>query len=136
MLYMFSVWLSRGMRFFSIATPLKSQKTFVYHYQGHINAIFYAICGFAGQFNSWDRQPYVVHDQPALPGDEPTWRLTPALHQLRGNFILNINFLGSCDFCFYAIDLDDGSSQYNITGNVLVYGGVKVSSRDNYCHVW
>ena len=87
----------------------------------------------SGQFNSWDRQPYAYHDDADAPNRPPIsaatgWHITPAMHQLRRNLIININFLGSCDFCFYAVDLDDGSSQYNITYNVLVYGGVKVNS--------
>ena len=74
-----------------------------------------------GSFNSWDRQPW-LYSKTDQPGGELA--LSPGTHQLRGNFIFNTNFLGHSNG-LYCIDHDDGSSQYNDTGNVLVYGGVK-----------
>lgn len=90
--------------------------------EGNILFNFVRETGDHGMFNSWDRQPY-VYKNPLSESDG--WQLTPAVHQLRGNLIFNTNFKGSTR-SGYCIDLDDGSSQYNITGNVMVYGGVKV----------
>ena len=75
-----------------------------------------------GPFNSWDRQPF-LYSKTDEPGGELT--LSPGTHQLRGNFVFNTNFLGRSNG-MYAIDHDGGSSQYNDTGNVLVYGGFKI----------
>ena len=74
-----------------------------------------------GTFNSWDRQPW-LYSKTDQPGGELA--LSPGTHQLRANFIFNTNFLGQSNG-MYCFDHDDGSSQYNDTGNVLVYGGVK-----------
>ena len=88
--------------------------------QGNLIFNFVRETGDHGQFNSWDRQPFLYKDKTGS-----SWKLTPEPHQLRGNLCFNTNFRGTTHsgYCF---DLDDGSSQYNITGNVMVYGGVKV----------
>ena len=77
--------------------------------------------GDHGPFNSWDRQPW-LWSKTDMPGSD--LELSPATHQLKNNFIFNTNFLG-ISHGLYCIDHDDGSSQYNDTGNVLVYGGIK-----------
>eukprot|EP00118_Oscarella_pearsei_P004070 m.16912 g.16912 ORF g.16912 m.16912 type:complete len:817 (+) comp27198_c0_seq1:101-2551(+) len=74
-----------------------------------------------GTFNSWDRQPWLYSDTDLPSG---SLKLSPEMHHLRGNFIFNGNFIGHSNG-LYCIDHDDGSSQYNDSGNVLVYGGVK-----------
>jgi hypothetical protein len=51
-------------------------------------------------------------------------RISPLTHVLHRNLVINADFhhpsCGSIGF-----DLDDESSQYNITSNVVLYGGVK-----------
>ena len=62
----------------------------------------------------WDRQPYLhtasADGQPAL---------TPKTHRLLRNFIFNANFEGHTS-SGYAVDYDDGSSDYDADGNVAV----------------
>lgn len=49
----------------------------------------------------------------------PRLAISPQTQVLRGNLVMNVNFHGpSCGSI--AIDFDDESSQYNVTGNVLV----------------
>lgn len=74
-------------------------------------------------FNSWDRQP-IVHDGESG-GPSGKYAIDAATHQLRRNFIMNKNWLGTTN-SGYSVDWDDGSSQYNATGNLLVYGAFKV----------
>ena len=75
-------------------------------------------------FNSWDRNPLLYT------AEDGSTSVTPKTHQLRSNFILNANFRGATQsgYCF---DWDDASSNYNATGNVLVFGGVKLSGGSN-----
>ena len=50
--------------------------------------------------------------------------ISPQTQIIRGNMIVNFNFHGqSCGSI--AIDFDDESSQYNVSGNVLLFGGQK-----------
>lgn len=50
--------------------------------------------------------------------------ISPQTQVISRNLVFNINFHGpSCGSI--AIDFDDESSQYNVTKNVLAYGGVK-----------
>ena len=66
-----------------------------------------------GPFNSWDRVPYMTrHTDGRL-------RTVPMRTSVRRNFIVN-GYNG-----VWALDHDDGSSYYNDTSNVLVYGGCK-----------
>ena len=66
-----------------------------------------------GQFNSWDRLPYLTDVKPG------TASLMPALSNVTRNFIINTyNSL-------YPIDHDDGSCYYLDTYNYLIYGGYK-----------
>ena len=76
------------------------------------------------QFNSWDRDPLLYT------AEDGSLSVTPKTHQLRGNLIFNANFLGATQ-SGYCIDWDDASSNYNATGNVLVFGGVKLSGGSN-----
>lgn len=77
--------------------------------------------GDHGAFNSWDRQPFLYSPTDRESG---VLGLSPETHLLWGNFIFNTNFIGSAHG-LYCIDHDDGSSQYDDRGNVLVYGGIK-----------
>lgn len=77
--------------------------------------------GDHGAFNSWDRQPFLY--SPTDSGSDVLC-LSPETHRLWGNFIFNKNFIGPARG-LYTIDHDDGSSQYDDRGNVLVYGGIK-----------
>ena len=72
--------------------------------------------GDHGMFNSWDRQP-VIHDSDAADTGvaAETLQLSPHFHQLRQNFVMNRNWLGTTR-SGYCVDYDDGSSQYNATG--------------------
>lgn len=74
-------------------------------------------------FNSWDRQP-IIHDSDGSEGGG-RYAIDPTTHQLRRNFIMNTNWIGTTH-SGYSIDWDDGSSQYNATANFLVYGAFKV----------
>ena len=68
-----------------------------------------------GPFNSWDRQPFVWETQP---GKVPN--LTPKVYTISGNFFLANYGAGQ------SVDNDDGSSYYNIQGNVMyAAGGLK-----------
>jgi hypothetical protein len=54
----------------------------------------------------------------------PKLKISPDTQIIRNNLVYNVNFHAqSCGSI--AIDFDDESSQYNVTQNVLVYGGVK-----------
>jgi hypothetical protein len=66
-----------------------------------------------GPFNSWDRSPHV------FPGADGRPTMVPAFNHLYGNFFINSGGGG------FPIDHDDGSSLYNDTWNVLLYGGAK-----------
>jgi hypothetical protein len=56
--------------------------------------------------------------------DNAELRISPLTNIITRNFALNFNFHGpACGS--QAIDLDDESSQFNISSNVLVYGGIK-----------
>ena len=78
--------------------------------------------GDHGNFNSWDRKPWVWLEDPADPASQV--RMTPQRHRITHNFIIRTSFLGPSNN-LYAIDHDDGSSMYNDTSNYLVYGGIK-----------
>jgi hypothetical protein len=83
-----------------------------------------------GLFNSFDRQPMLF---PNAAGE--TTAVTPEKRSISGNLFFNRNFawtaaknitaghLSSAKF----VDLDDGSSSYNIENNVLVGGGIKIN---------
>ena len=75
-----------------------------------------------------DRQP-IVHDATGT-GE---LAINPAVHQIRGNFFMNRNWLGDTR-SGYSIDYDDGSSQYNATSNFLAYGAFKVRDGVNRQH--
>ena len=75
-----------------------------------------------------DRQP-IIHDAT----DTGDLAIYPAVHQIRGNFFMNRNWLGDTR-SGYSIDYDDGSSQYNATSNFLVYGAFKVRDGVNRQH--
>eukprot|EP01052_Picozoa_sp_SAG31_P034353 SAG31_NODE_4004_length_3672_cov_4.391548_2_plen_969_part_00 len=66
-----------------------------------------------GPFNSWDRSPHI------FPGSDGRPSMVPAFNHLFGNFFINSGGGG------FPIDHDDGSSLYNDTFNVLLYGGAK-----------
>ena len=66
-----------------------------------------------GNFNSWDRQPYLTDVGP----DPPS--LNPAENYITHNFIIS-NYHSA-----WPIDHDDGSCYYTDTYNFLVYGGYK-----------
>ena len=71
---------------------------------------------------SWDRQPYVYR----LNESDPNGPLgiSPQTQTLRKNMIINLHFTKpSCGSI--AVDFDDETSQFNVTENVLLYGGVK-----------
>ena len=70
--------------------------------------------GDHGQFNSWDRQPYLTRVK-----DGKTPSLDPAVNVITRNFLIN-NYHST-----WPIDHDDGSCYYNDTFNYLVYGGYK-----------
>jgi hypothetical protein len=76
-------------------------------------------------FNSWDRQPLLYTDESGGVS------IVPKMHQLRRNFIFNANFAAGGMNSGYCIDMDDASSEYNATGNVLVFGGFKLSDGSN-----
>ena len=102
--------------------------------EGNLFFNFVRESGDHGMFNSWDRQPYLystVDNDPTSPV-----AITPMPHQLRNNFCLNKNFATNhqtrSGYCF---DFDDGSSQYNSTGNVMYAGGFKVRDGVNRTQV-
>lgn len=78
-----------------------------------------------GAFNSWDRQPFIFRANESDLATSPSLlRISPQPTQVRRNLVFNVNFNGpSCGSV--TLDLDDESSQFNITGNVLAYGGIK-----------
>lgn len=84
--------------------------------EGNLVLNFVRESGDHGMFNSWDRQPYLYD------GDvEGEVLLAPRPHQIHGNMIFNKNFAGDgATNSGYAFDYDDGSSQYNASGNVMV----------------
>ena len=77
--------------------------------------------GEHGATNSWDRQPMIW-----LADGSPTGQLTtaPAMRRIRGNMVFRNSFRGptSNKWC---LDKDDGSSDYEEEGNVLLYGAIK-----------
>lgn len=111
--------------------------------EGNLIFNFVRESGDHGMFNSWDRQP-IVHDASSddhslgsadgssADGDG-RYAISPLTHQLRGNFIMNRNWLGTTR-SGYCVDYDDGSSEYNATANFLVYAGFKVRDGVNRRH--
>jgi len=77
--------------------------------------------GDHGMFNSWDRQPYLYS---SIDGDASSAVAShPLTHQITNNFCLNKNYATThTEFSLYCFDHDDGSSQYNSTGNVMYQG--------------
>ena len=69
--------------------------------------------GDHGDFNSWDRQPYLTEVKNGTPS------LTPAQSNMTRNFFIN-NYHST-----WPIDHDDGSCYYYDTFNYLIYGGYK-----------
>ena len=57
-------------------------------------------------------------------GDAQSLQMVPQQSHIRNNFIVRTSFLGPSKN-LYCIDHDDGSSMYNDTDNLLVYGGIK-----------
>lgn len=78
--------------------------------------------GDHGNFNSWDRKPWLWLDDPMDPSSEV--RMVPNYHHIHHNFMIRTSFLGASKN-LYCLDHDDGSSMYNDTSNFLVYGGIK-----------
>ena len=73
--------------------------------------------GDHGNFNSWDRKPWVWQGATGV-------EMVPHRFAIRGNFVVRTSYRGPSKN-LYCIDHDDGSSMYNDTGNVLVYVGIK-----------
>eukprot|EP01116_Phalansterium_solitarium_P024441 TRINITY_DN8967_c0_g1_i1.p1 TRINITY_DN8967_c0_g1~~TRINITY_DN8967_c0_g1_i1.p1 ORF type:complete len:796 (-),score=236.81 TRINITY_DN8967_c0_g1_i1:141-2528(-) len=74
--------------------------------------------GDHGMFNSWDRLPYVWFNG--------TDAVVQTLYfQIRNNFMINLNYATGQISASWTLDHDDGSSMYNDTNNVLLYGGIK-----------
>lgn len=77
--------------------------------------------GEHGATNSWDRQPMIWHAN-----GSPTGQLTtaPAIRRIARNLVFRNSFRGptSNKWC---LDKDDGSSNYEEEGNVLLYGAIK-----------
>ena len=65
--------------------------------------------GDHGNFNSWDRKPWVWLADPYNPRSEV--RTIPGMHHIHNNFIIRTSFLGR-SANLYCIDHDDGSSSY------------------------
>jgi hypothetical protein len=79
-----------------------------------------------GPFNSWDRQPYVTRKNESDLSDGAELQISPDVTNIRANMIFNYNFHPHGSSCgSVTVDLDDESSQFNITSNVLLYGGIK-----------
>jgi len=78
--------------------------------------------GDHGNFNSWDRKPWLWSEDPHNPKSQV--HMVPQQHHIKHNFIIRTSFLGPSNN-LYSIDHDDGSSMYNDTFNFLVYGGIK-----------
>lgn len=78
-----------------------------------------------GPFNSWDRQPYIYRVDENASGANSLLAISPQTQVLHKNVVLNFNFKEGVQCGSIAIDFDDESSQYNVTSNVLLYGGVK-----------
>eukprot|EP00696_Hemimastix_kukwesjijk_P008468 gnl/Hemi2/20698_TR6856_c0_g1_i1.p1 gnl/Hemi2/20698_TR6856_c0_g1~~gnl/Hemi2/20698_TR6856_c0_g1_i1.p1 ORF type:complete len:814 (+),score=271.94 gnl/Hemi2/20698_TR6856_c0_g1_i1:155-2596(+) len=68
-----------------------------------------------GQFNSWDRQPYITLYGKASPLPD----VTPTTNHITRNFMIN-NYNS-----VWPIDHDDGSAFYLDDFNLLIYGGAK-----------
>eukprot|EP00039_Didymoeca_costata_P032779 m.39344 g.39344 ORF g.39344 m.39344 type:complete len:907 (+) comp9540_c0_seq1:194-2914(+) len=78
--------------------------------------------GDHGNFNSWDRKPFVWTSE-----DESsalTANMIPNRFHIHNNFMVRTSFLGE-SMNLYCLDHDDGSSMYNDTFNFLLYGGIK-----------
>ena len=77
--------------------------------------------GDHGNFNSWDRKPWIWLQDPS---DPSSTSMVPNRHHIHHNFIIRTSFLGLSKN-LYCIDHDDGSSMYLDDFNFLVYGGIK-----------
>jgi hypothetical protein len=77
--------------------------------------------GEHGSTNSWDRQPMLWRA-----GGAPDGALAsrPAVRTVARNFVFRNSFRGATSNK-WALDKDDGSSNYDEAGNVLLYGAVK-----------
>ena len=77
--------------------------------------------GEHGSTNSWDRQPMLWRA-----GGAPDGALAsrPAVRAIARNFVFRNSFRGATSNK-WALDKDDGSSNYDEAGNVLLYGAVK-----------
>jgi len=73
-----------------------------------------------GNFNSWDRQPYLYYSASMA----NNIGFVPKTQIIRNNFVIRASFTtpSSND---YALDHDDGSGCYLDSTNFLVYGGIK-----------
>eukprot|EP01050_Picozoa_sp_SAG11_P002575 SAG11_NODE_132_length_15459_cov_61.061979_5_plen_262_part_00 len=75
--------------------------------------------GEHGVTNSWDRQPMLYTDPKT--GAVVT---APATRTIMQNFIFRNSFRGPTSNK-WGLDKDDGSSNYDEAGNVIMYGGIK-----------
>eukprot|EP00051_Salpingoeca_urceolata_P011750 m.145967 g.145967 ORF g.145967 m.145967 type:complete len:865 (-) comp17236_c0_seq2:5217-7811(-) len=73
--------------------------------------------GDHGTFNSWDRREWFFPCNPSEAGKVGDVCFTPALRKFYHNF-----FIGPAGWNY---DLDDGSSQFEVSHNVVVFGGFK-----------
>lgn len=64
--------------------------------------------GDHGNFNSWDRKPWIWQMDEE---DPASVQLVPQRHAIHNNFIIRTSFLGPSNN-LYCIDHDDGSSMY------------------------
>jgi len=100
-------------RFLSEKYNLKFFEQLKHSLEGNLIANMVRETGDHGPFNSWDRIPYLtIHT-------DGTLQSIPMRQHIRKNFIVN-GYNG-----VWALDHDDGSSYYNDTSNLLVYGGCK-----------
>eukprot|EP00051_Salpingoeca_urceolata_P029755 m.490929 g.490929 ORF g.490929 m.490929 type:complete len:941 (+) comp28859_c0_seq1:2-2824(+) len=74
--------------------------------------------GEHGSTNSWDRQPMLYND------DQGVTRIAPLTRQIVYNFVFRNSFRGPTSNK-WALDKDDGSSEYYEANNVLLYGAIK-----------
>jgi hypothetical protein len=96
---------------------------------GNLMLNFVRESGDHGMFNSWDRQPFLYTDSK---GQSQT---SPKVHQIHNNFCFNKNYAtNGVTRSGYCVDYDDGSSQYNATNNVFLYGGFKIRDGVNRSH--
>lgn len=76
--------------------------------------------GEHGVTNSWDRQPMLYKD----PQNDEIVLTAPATRSIARNFVFRNSFRGPTSNK-WGLDKDDGSSNYDEVGNVIMYGGIK-----------